>query len=101
MEDLASDHKPNFTSAKIEVIIEEVKLKEPILFGKYLGRSSAVFCQAAWEIIVKKVTAVGMGRSVKEVQKKLTTLRSAVKLKLLCCQQQDGKPVAGLLMLQT
>jgi hypothetical protein len=54
MEDFASDCKLNFMSAEIEVLIEEAKQKESILFGKYSDRSSAVFRQAAWETIAKK-----------------------------------------------
>lgn len=72
MEDLASDCKPNFMSAEIEVLIEEAKLKESILFGKYSGRSAAVFHQAAWETIAKKTNCCEDGKERESRAEKAT-----------------------------
>lgn len=67
MEDVAKNRRPNFTPAEIELLEEEAKLKDSILFGKFSGPSSALVQQAAWKSIAEKITVVGMRRSVEDL----------------------------------
>jgi hypothetical protein len=42
MEDVANNRRPKFTPAEIDLLEEEAKLKDSILFGKFSGPSSAL-----------------------------------------------------------
>lgn len=72
--------QPNFTSDELEILLSSVEGKSKILFGKFGGAVTAAAKDKCWADVAAVVTsASGIERSAKEVKKKWSTVKSAVK----------------------
>ena len=95
MEKVVSKRRPNFSADEISVLTESVAIHTKALFSKNNTVHGNAIRESAWLEVAAAVSAVGSGRSVEEVKKKWTCLKSDTKQKAVELKKSLSKTGGG------
>lgn len=88
--------QPNFSSDELEILLASVEQRSKILFGKFGGAVTAAAKDKSWDDVALAVSSVsGIERSSKEVKKKWSSVKSAVKTTVSAAKKERGRTGGG------